>query len=154
VVPPAGGATLSRDRKSIVNLAGLKRRMQCRTERGQTATEFAIVLPVFCLLLFGIIQFGIVFHNYITLTDAVRAGSRKAVVSRDSADPVGEATAAVKKAAKNLDHSKLSVSVTPGPPWPKGSEVTVRATYPYSVNVIGLVVASGDLETEITERVE
>jgi Flp pilus assembly protein TadG len=137
-----------------VNFAGFKRRMQCRTERGQTATEFAIVLPVFCLVLFGIIQFGIVFHNYITLTDAVRAGSRKAVVSRESGSPAGDAEAAVRKAAKNIDQNKLSVSVTPSPPWAKGSEVTVRATYPYSVNLIGLVIASGDLETEITERVE
>jgi Flp pilus assembly protein TadG len=128
--------------------------MQYRAERGQTATEFAIVLPVFCLLLFGVIQFGIVFHNYITLTDAVRAGSRKAVVSRQSGNPSGDAIAAVKAAAKNLDHSKLSISVSPSSPWPRGSEVTVRATYPYSVNLIGLVIASGDLETEITERVE
>ena len=51
-------------------------------ERGQTMVEFAIVLPVLCLLLFGAIQFGILFNNYVTLTDAVRAGARKAAVSR------------------------------------------------------------------------
>ena len=47
-----------------------------KEEKGQTATELALVLPVFCLLLFGIIQFGIVFNNYVTVTDAVRSGVR------------------------------------------------------------------------------
>ena len=37
--------------------------------------EFTLVLPVLAILLFGIIQFGITFNNYITLTDAVRAGA-------------------------------------------------------------------------------
>jgi Flp pilus assembly protein TadG len=136
------------------SIAAILRRTPKRDERGQTATEFAIVLPVFCLLLFGIIQFGIVFHNYITLTDAVRAGSRKAVVSRQSGTPRDDAVAAVKAAAKNLDHSKLTITVSPNPPWPRGSEVTVKATYPYDVDLIGLVLASGNLTSEITERVE
>jgi len=52
-------------------------------------TEFALVLPILALLLFGVIQFGIVFNNYITLTDATRAGARKAAVSRRASDPRG-----------------------------------------------------------------
>ena len=44
-------------------------------------TEFALVLPILALLLFGIVQFGLVFNNYLTLTDAVRSGARKAAVS-------------------------------------------------------------------------
>ncbi len=46
-------------------------------ETGQTMTEFAIVLPLLVVLLFGIIQFGILFNNYVTLTDAVRSGARE-----------------------------------------------------------------------------
>ena len=45
-------------------------------------TEFALVFPILALLLFGVIQFGLVFNNYITMTDAIRAGARKAAVSR------------------------------------------------------------------------
>ncbi|MGZ8701377.1 MAG: TadE/TadG family type IV pilus assembly protein, partial [Gaiellaceae bacterium] len=36
-------------------------------------TEFAFVLPILLVLLFGIIQFGIIFNNYVALTDAARA---------------------------------------------------------------------------------
>ena len=60
------------------------KRNRIREERGQTMTEFAIVLPILIVLLFGIVQFGILFNNYVTLTDAVRAGARAAAVSRQS----------------------------------------------------------------------
>jgi len=32
--------------------------------------------------------------------------------------------------------------------------VTVTATYPYQINILGFVVASGDLHSQTTERVE
>jgi hypothetical protein len=32
--------------------------------------------------------------------------------------------------------------------------VTVEASYPYSINLLGIVVASGDLTSSTTERVE
>ena len=56
--------------------------------------EFALILPLLALLLFGIIQCGIVFHNYVEFADATRAGARKAAVSRDFPDPAGAAAAA------------------------------------------------------------
>ena len=44
--------------------------------------EFAMVLPILLMLVFGIIQFGITFNHSLTLTDAVRVGARQAAVSR------------------------------------------------------------------------
>ena len=38
--------------------------------------------------------------------------------------------------------------------WEHGESVTVRATYPYTINLLGFVVSSGDLTSETTERVE
>ena len=60
-------------------------------EKGQAMVEFAIVLPILLMLVLGIIQFGITFNHYLTLTDAVRAGARQAAVSRTASDPVGAA---------------------------------------------------------------
>ena len=53
-----------------------------RSEGGQTMTEFAVVLPILAFVLFAIMQFGITFNNYLSLTDAVRAGARTAAASR------------------------------------------------------------------------
>jgi Flp pilus assembly protein TadG len=121
-------------------------------ERGQTIVEFAVVLPILAVLLFGIIQFGIAFNNYITLTDAARAGARTAAVSRDTSDPAGAATTALRSAATDLDESQLGVSVSST--WQPGSQVSVTATYPYSIDLFGVVVKSGTLSTTTKERVE
>ena len=115
-------------------------------------TEFAHVLPVLALILFAVIQFGIVFNNYVTLTDAARAGARKAAVSRQSSDPVGDTVAAVLSSAKDLNQSDLNISVNSD--WQATDDVSVTATYPYKVSLLGMVVKSGRLSTTTTERVE
>ena len=115
-------------------------------------TEFAVVLPVLVLLVFAVIQFGILFNNYVTLTDAVRAGARKAAVSRMDSNPVGLTVTQVKNSASDLNQGNLNVAVSSS--WTPASDVTVTATYPYSISLLGLVVASGNLSSKVTERVE
>lgn len=129
-----------------------RKRAALQNQRGQTLVEFALVLPLIAILLFGVIQFGIAFNNYVTLTDAVRAGARKAAVSRQTGDPVGNATAAVYSSAADLSASNLNVSVSSD--WQPGDPVTVTATYPYSINLLGVVVKTGSLSSKTTERVE
>lgn len=123
-----------------------------RSERGQTTTEFALVLPVLALLLFGVIQFGLTFKNYLSLTDAVRAGARKAAVSRQAPDPVGATVGAVRASAADLNQTNLGVTVSS--PWTPASDVTVSGTYPYSIHLLGIVLVDGKLKSTTTERVE
>jgi Flp pilus assembly protein TadG len=125
-----------------------------REEHGQTMVEFAIVLPVLCLLLFGAIQFGILFNNYVTLTDAVRAGARKAAVSRQitGTTPRQACLDQIRASASDLDQSKLVPDCQSD--WQPTSTVTVTATYPYSINLMGVVIASGNLRSTTQERVE
>ena len=102
-------------------------------------------------LLFGVIQFGIAFNNYITLTDAVRAGARKGAVARHLSDPEGHVDTAVRAAATDLKSSDLRVDVEST--WEPGEDVRVSASYPYSINLLGVVVKSGRMTSETTERV-
>lgn len=51
-----------------------------RDERGASLVEFALVLPVFALLLFGLIDFGLIFGSYITMRNGVEASARNATV--------------------------------------------------------------------------
>ena len=115
-------------------------------------TEFAIVLPVLVLLVFAVIQFGITFNNYLALTDAARAGARKAAVSRLSGNGSGAGVSATRAAAADLNQTNLNVTVSSS--WTQGDNVSVTATYPYSISLLGLVVKSGRLSTTVTERVE
>jgi len=52
-------------------------------DSGQTLVEFALVLPLLLLLLFGIVEFGRIFHAKLVVTSAAREGARKAVVGGD-----------------------------------------------------------------------
>jgi Flp pilus assembly protein TadG len=110
------------------------------------------VLPILALLLFAVIQFGILFNNYVTLTDATRAGARKAAVARQFGDPVGSAVAAVRASAKDLKQGNLQIGVSST--WQHGEDVTVTASYPYSISLLGMVVKSGRVSSTTTERVE
>jgi Flp pilus assembly protein TadG len=130
----------------------MRNRIQIRNEQGQTMTEFALVLPVLALVLFAVIQFGIVFNNYVTLTDATRAGARKAAVSRQLSDPTGATVAEVRSSASDLNQGDLAVTVSSS--FQPGSDVSVTATYPYSISLLGMVVKSGRLSSTTTERVE
>ena len=114
--------------------------------------EFAIVLPMLALLLFAVMQFGITFNRYLALTDAVRAGARAGAVARHADDPAATTEARVREAAANLDQADLTVTVASS--WEPGEDVVVAASYPYSINLLGLVVASGSLTSQTTERVE
>ena|SRR5947208_1402300 len=47
-----------------------------KRERGQNAVEFALLLPVLMLVLFGILDLGRLFFAAITITNAARDGAR------------------------------------------------------------------------------
>ncbi len=115
--------------------------------------EFVIVVPVLLMLLFGVIQFGIVYNHYLTITDATRVGARKAAVSRTASNPEALSESAVRAAAADLDQTKLNVTVVETA-WVHGGDVTVTASYPYEVNLLGFVVASGRVSSATTERIE
>jgi Flp pilus assembly protein TadG len=130
-----------------------RRRIPIRDERGQTMVEFALVVPILCVVLFGILQFGAIYNDYVTLTDATRVGARKAAVSRREVDPAGTAATAARNSAEGLDPAKVNFTVA-ATAWERGESVTVTGTFPYKVNLLGFVVASGNLTSKTTERVE
>src|SRR5690349_9007117 len=74
-----------------------------RTERGASAVEFAIILPVLFLVIAGIVDFGRFFFLKIQLTNAAREGARMAVVMPGpSPDPGPSITARAKAAAGGI----------------------------------------------------
>jgi Flp pilus assembly protein TadG len=108
-----------------------------------------MVLPLLAGLIMLIVQFGVTYNHYVTLTDATRAGARMAVVTRDSA----KTTQAVRDSAYSLT-GDLQISVSPNPPGGTGSQVSVTASYPYSISLLGVTLKSGRLESTTKERVE
>jgi Flp pilus assembly protein TadG len=130
------------------------RTFSLRREEGQAAVEMALVLPILVVLLLAIAQFGIAFNNYVTLTDATRAGARKAAVSRFIGDGGAAAQALVLADASGVQGVSATVTAE-GDNWSTpGVDVVVTATAPYSINILGWTVRSGNLTSTTTERLE
>ena len=157
----------------------MTRKPSIKSEQGQTMVEFAIVAPILLMLILGIIQLGVLFNNYITLTDAARAGARQAAVGRSLPAPESTTISKTQTSAANLASqsqangqtcsnaippaasAKLCVFVCSessgtctAPSWAQGSDVTVKATYPYDFSIMGISFAAGMLSSQTTERVE
>ena len=50
-------------------------------ERGAALVEFALILTLFFLLIFGMIEFGVDYNNYIAVRNGTREGARMGVVN-------------------------------------------------------------------------
>ena len=100
-----------------------------RDERGASAVEFALILPLLVLLVLGIVEFGRGFQVSGTLSAAAREGVRVMALQNDPA----AARAAVRSAASSLDPAITNAQITITPATcPTGvGTTTVRLTIHY-----------------------
>lgn len=61
-----------------------RRLRPCRGESGQTLVEFSLVLPIFLVLLFALVDFGRGYYSWVLVTNAAREGARAAAVQSDA----------------------------------------------------------------------
>ena len=62
------------------------RQVRPRRERGAAALEFALVAPLFFLVVFGGIELGLMFRSDLTLSDLTRNAARAGSIQRDNPD--------------------------------------------------------------------
>ena len=53
-------------------------------QKGQSILEFAVVLPLFLLVIYGIIYFGMAFTDYMALNNIARSSVREASLTSGS----------------------------------------------------------------------
>ena len=97
-------------------------------DRGSAAVEFALLLPVLLLLIFGVIDFGRALNAQITLTQAAREGARLAALGYSTSAVAARAQAAA------VGLSPVTVTVTSSCPVNAGAGVDaiVQASYTFS----------------------
>jgi Flp pilus assembly protein TadG len=64
------------------------RKILKKRSKGQALVEFALVLPLLLLLVMGIIDFGLIMQQYLTLQHSVREGARMASVGGNDTDVI------------------------------------------------------------------
>ena len=77
----------------------LGHRRRKRDDRGAAAVEFALVVPLLLVMLFGIIDLGWVFGQQLAVTAAAREGAREFAI-QTVADPGGAQAAAELRAGE------------------------------------------------------
>lgn len=121
----------------------LIRKKDGKGEWGQAMVEFALVIPIFLLVVFAIVDFGMGFHAWITVSNASREGARIGVVGADSV----AIEAKVRDTASSLNHDEdLTVVVTNAVDQggDSGEAVTVTVDYDYQLitplsSIMGIV---------------
>jgi hypothetical protein len=107
-------------------------------EGGQSLVEFALVLPIFLLVLFAIIDFGMAFHAWLTVSNSAREGARVGAVGA----PATEIEQRVRDTAESIgDDVVVTVTNAEGLP---GESVVVDVSYEYTLitpltDVLGLI---------------
>lgn len=103
-----------------------------RRERGAVAVEFALLLPILLLIVFGIIQYGMYFWAMQGGSDIARDAARLSAVGNPATCPAFQG--AVRSEVESLTGTGSTASITrsysPGPPATVvGSIVTVRLEF-------------------------
>jgi Flp pilus assembly protein TadG len=70
----------------VARFTVIRRPRRARNQRGAVAVEFALIMPMLCLLVFGIIEFGFMLNRDMIVGNASRDGARAASLGDTYAD--------------------------------------------------------------------
>jgi Flp pilus assembly protein TadG len=140
-----------------------------RSSAGQSIAEFALVVPILLLLVFGIVEFGLIVKSWQVVTDAAREGARVAVVNgdqaADSTNAINVVRSALNRGGLNGANATVTLSaqgIATGP-WTtvvRGDTARVSINYPHSMIMFGPLISSMTgystipIRTSITMRKE
>jgi Flp pilus assembly protein TadG len=130
-------------------------------ERGVALVEFALILPVFVLLVFGVLDFGRAINYWLDANHLANEGARWVVVNRDLGEPLPSFlrdqadTAELRTGGTDSVPSALQVAVCYPDGATSGNRVVVKATVVYNwLPVLGLDSVSSTLTGSATMRLE
>lgn len=112
-----------------------------RDDSGAAAVEFALILPILVLIVFGIAQFGLAFAQVLSLNSGARQGARLGVVAGATcAKVVSETKEAAETVGIDAGDADLTVSppgACPSPPCTgmRGQPLVVTISKPFDLDI-------------------
>jgi Flp pilus assembly protein TadG len=135
-----------------------------RRRRGQSLVEFAVVLPVFLLILAGVLDFGLGLYSQMTIINAAREGARLGVVEPGNVSAIHDRVLGM---SAGLDASSLTITTTclrptspstfvacTSPQWQSGDSVKVKVDYVYRMIWPLAFGTQLDLTSSVQMRIE
>ena len=120
-----------------------------KKETGQAIVEFAIVLPLLLLILCGIIDFGWIFYNQLSLQDCTREGARYGSVNAGNSDCISLTETKINNVAVDSLKKDMTISVnfsSPQTPCTGDITVTVKSTIPVLTPVAGVFCHNQEIQ--------
>jgi TadE-like protein len=128
-----------------VNCGGNPRNLHRKSSRsrGQELVEFAIVLPLLLLIVFGVLDLGRLFHALITITNAAREGARYGIIYPDDLTGIDFVTRReAQSSGISLDPGASSVSVIYPQGYGEHLPIRVTVTYRFQLFIVGILPSS------------
>lgn len=97
--------------------------LRTQSERGASAVEFAIVIVLLFMLVFGIIQFGMAYHRFQGLQAAAREGARAASIGASEAEIRGRVRVAQEMFVPTDVLVSIDYSDNDGASFPGGNKI-------------------------------
>lgn len=107
----------------------LRRAGRGASDRGAVAVEFALLLPLLLIVIFGVIDFGRALNAQITITQAAREGARLAALGQPAGTVQAQAVAAGSPIGVTTGDVTPAVCAPNAGPTANGS---VQISYPFS----------------------
>ena len=128
------------------------RTRRARGERGAAAVEFALVVPILLLLVFGIIDYGAVYADSISARNGVREAARQGVVSNFGGTGLDGVRAQAKSNIGAISGT-ASVKVYAPDGWVKGKPLIVCAKIP-NPGIVHFVPLPNELQARVELSIE
>lgn len=125
-------------------------------QSGQSMVEFALVLPMFLFLVFGVLDFGRAVYADSTITNAAREGARYGIISPSPASAI-QAKVQQFAATLSIPAADVSVSCVTADTTndcanaTAGDTITVAVTYTYVPVVVDIAQFTGPSLTLATQ---
>jgi Flp pilus assembly protein TadG len=105
-------------------------RTRLRGERGASAVEFGLIVPILLILVLGIVEFGHAFQVQGTLSAAAREGARAMALRNDQAQAKDAVQAAAAALNPGVSDAQISISPAACPAGATTQNVTLTISYP------------------------
>lgn len=122
-------------------------------EQGSVAVEFALLLPLFIMFVWGAIEFGLAYYTQEVITNATREGARAGIVQtlpKPTADQI-QAIVTTYVTNSGVPTGSLNPPSVTGAGGVFPAPLTVTATYNYTFRIVSMITA-GVVPASITLR--
>ena len=107
-----------------------------KKQEGASLVEFSVIAPIFVVLLFGLVEFGMAIYDKGVLTNASREGARFGVVYSNPRKTSTDIRSQVQTYLTNAGFTDTATINVTGAGGNSGDSLQVTVTYPYHFTVL------------------